>query len=84
MAAFIVSGVPSRGRPYGWSPKTALYARRTIASRGLSVWMRVSSKMTSRSALISLGSNFERKAMSSSSPIAVLVASLGTRIWKVV
>ena len=46
--------------------------------RGLSVSMRDSSEMTWRSASTSLGSNVERKAMSSSSWMATAVASPGT------
>ena len=55
-----------------------------MADFGLSVSMRDSSKMTWRSASISFGSKVERKAMSSRSPSAIRVPSLGTRIWKVV
>jgi hypothetical protein len=49
-----------------------------MAVRGLSVSMRDSSKMTSRSRPISAGSKAERKAMSWSSWMAVSVASRGT------
>ena len=52
-----------------------------MAVFGLSCSIRASSKMTSRSAVISLESKVERKAMSSSSSMAVRVASLGTVIW---
>jgi hypothetical protein len=55
-----------------------------MADFGVSVSIRDSSKMTWRSASISLGSKVEAKAMASRSSSAVLVPSLGTRIWKVV